>query len=93
MRPRIWFCLFSNYCFFYVKKGLLSDYSTKKRVKGTGLSADQLAKNDQKLQEKMTRKPDAVDESSQKCGPNFKSTRCGISKAGAKESKSDWKKK
>jgi hypothetical protein len=74
-------------------KGLLSDYSTKKRVKGTGLSADQLAKNDQKLQEKMARKDDAVDESSQKCGPNFKSTRCGISKAGAKESKSDWKKK
>ena len=26
-------------------------------------------------------------------GPNFKSTKCGISKAAAKESKSDWKKK
>ena len=52
-----------------------------------------LAKNDQKLQEKMARKDDAVDEGSQKCGPNFKSTRCGISKAGAKESKSDFKKK
>jgi hypothetical protein len=74
-------------------KGLLSDYSTKKRVKATGVSADQLAKNDQKLQEKMARKKDAVDESSQKCGPNFKSTKCGISKAAAKESKSDWKNK
>ena len=26
-------------------------------------------------------------------GPNFKSTKCGVSKAGAKESKSDWGKK
>ena len=74
-------------------KGLLSDYSTKKRVKGTGLSADQLAKNDQKLKEKMAKKADAVDEGSQKCGPNFKSTSCPISKAASKESKSDWKKK
>lgn len=74
-------------------KGLLSDYSTKKRVKATGISAEQLAKNDQKLQEKMAKKADAVDEGSQKCGPNFKSTSCPISKAAAKESKSDWKKK
>jgi hypothetical protein len=74
-------------------KDSISTEATNRRVKATGLSAEQLAKNDQKLQEKMARKKDAVDEGSQKCGPNFKSTRCGISKAGAKESKSDWKKK
>jgi hypothetical protein len=27
------------------------------------------------------------------CDPNFSSTKCGVSKAAAKESKSDWKKK
>jgi hypothetical protein len=74
-------------------KDSISTEATNRRVKATGLSAEQLAKNDQKLQEKMARKKDAVDEGSQKCGPNFKSTQCGISKAAAKESKSDWKKK
>jgi hypothetical protein len=49
-------------------KGLLSDYSTKKRVKGTGLSAEQLAKNDQKLKEKMARKPDAESDGSNASG-------------------------
>jgi hypothetical protein len=63
------------------------------RSKDSGLSVEELKKNDQKLKEKMAKKADAVDEGSQKCGPNFKSTRCGISKAAAKESKSDWKKK
>jgi len=74
-------------------KDSISTEATNRRVKATGLSAEQLTKNDQKLQEKMARKKDAVDEGSQKCGPNFKSTRCGISKAAAKESKSDFKKK
>lgn len=63
------------------------------RSKDSGLSVEELKKNDQKLKEKMAKKADAVDEGSQKCGPNFKSTKCGISKAAAKESKSDWKKK
>jgi hypothetical protein len=49
-------------------KGLLSDYSTKKRVKATGVSAEQLAKNDQKLKEKMARKPDAESDGSNASG-------------------------
>jgi hypothetical protein len=40
---------------------------------------------------KNERKPNAPMEGL--CGPSFKSTECGISKAAAKESKSDWKRK
>jgi hypothetical protein len=63
-------------------KGLLSNYSTKKRVKGTGLSAEQLAKNDQKLKEKMARKDDVVDEGSIKNNPNKKTKSTTVSGSG-----------
>jgi hypothetical protein len=39
---------------------------------------------------KESKKPDVGIET---CGPNFKSTKCGVSKAASKESKSDWGKK
>jgi hypothetical protein len=78
---------------FKTYKDSISADATNRRVKATGLSAEQLAANDQKLKEKMAKKKDAVDEGSVKCGPNFSSTNCGISKAASKQSKSDWKKK
>ncbi len=78
---------------FKIYKDSISTDATNRRVKSTGLSAEQLAANDLKLKEKMAKKKDAVDEGSVKCGPNFSSTKCGISKAAAKESKSDFKKK
>lgn len=45
----------------------------------------------QSQQERDKNKPDVPQEGL--CGPNFSSTKCGISKAAAKESKADWKKK
>jgi hypothetical protein len=63
------------------------------RSKNSGISVEDLKKNDQKLKEKMAKKDDAVDEGSVKCGTDFKATKCGISKAAAKQSKKDWKTK
>ena len=47
---------------FKIYKDSISTDATNRRVKSTGLSAEQLAANDLKLKEKMAKKKDAVDE-------------------------------
>jgi hypothetical protein len=50
---------------FKTYKDSISTDATNRRVKATGLSAEQLAANDLKLKEKMAKKKDAVNEGSQ----------------------------
>ena len=50
---------------FKTYKDSISTDATNRRVKSTGLSAEQLAANDLKLKEKMAKKKDAVNEGSQ----------------------------
>jgi hypothetical protein len=57
-----------------------------KAAASRGMSRDEYAK----WYKSNKNKPDVGIET---CGPNFKSTKCGVSKAASKESKSDWGKK
>jgi hypothetical protein len=57
-----------------------------KAAASRGMSRDEYAK----WYKSNKKKPDVGIET---CGPNFKSTKCGVSKAASKESKSDWGKK
>jgi len=65
-------------------KGLLSDFSTKQRVKSTGLTEQQLAKNDSIYTEQERKKKSPVDESCQLRGIGKDNDGCAKS-AGQRE--------
>jgi hypothetical protein len=67
---------------FKIYKDSISADATNRRVKSTGLSAEQLAANDLELKEKMAKKKDAVDEGSLKNNPNKKSKSNTVSGSG-----------
>ena len=79
--------------FFQYKDSISEDASDRvnknfeKNAATRGMTVDQLRKSNIKD----SKKPDVP--SSETNGPDFSSGKCGISKAAAKQSKSDWKSK